>query len=423
MIKRSIILYQYRTLKNGIKVVAEKIDYLKSISIGVWVGNGSRYEDEEVNGISHFIEHMLFKGTNKRSSEQIANEIDSVGGQLDAFTTREYTCFYTKTLDEHIPAALDILSDMLYNPRLSQEDTELERHVIKEEIRMYEDSPEDLVYDLSSYAVWGNTPMGRTILGTYESLDKITPDIMSSYMNNHYTSANTIISVSGNFDESFFELLEKYFGERKIIDKKPYLPPAPYLSGNTLVRTKDIEQVQLVASFNSIDVMDECVYDLLVFNNIFGCGMSSRLFQNIREKRGLVYSISAGHSAYIGTGVFDISAGMSPDSLIEVASLISEEIKRIKRDKLTKAEIDKAKEQLKGNYILSSESTGARMQGAGRSLLLGKPIYTQEEVLKKIEAVSLDSTARIIDRVLDCSTLCVSAVGPVDNVENLFSIS
>lgn len=416
-------MYQYKTLSNGIRVVAERITYLKSIAIGVWVGNGSRYENKSENGISHFIEHMLFKGTKTRTAAQIAHEIDSVGGQLDAFTTREYTCFYTKTLDEHIPSALDVLSDMMFNPRLDEEDMALERHVIKEEIRMYEDSPEDLVYDLSSYAVWGDTPMGRTILGTYESLDGITPDIMLAFMNNHYTSANTIISVSGNFDDTFFDLLEKYFGTRKMQSDLPYLPEAPYLSGRNIVRTKDIEQVQLVASFSGIDVMDESVYSLLVFNNVFGCGMSSRLFQNIREKRGLVYSISAGHSAYINTGVFDISAGMSPESLNEVASLISEEIRRVKRDKLTAEEIAKAKEQLKGNYILSGESTGARMQGAGRSLLLGKPIYTQEEVIKKIEAVDRNSIAEIIDRVLDEKTLCVSAVGPVDSADGIFGIN
>lgn len=415
-------MYQYKTLTNGIRVVAEKIDYLKSISIGVWIGNGSRYENRNENGISHFIEHMLFKGTKKRTAAQIAHEMDSVGGQLDAFTSREYTCFYTKTLDSHTPIALDILSDMLYSPSLTIEDMALERHVIKEEIKMYEDSPEDLVYDLSSYAVWGDTPMGRTILGTHESLDLITPEIMRSYMNNHYTSANTIISVSGNFDENFFDLLEKYFGSKQLVKNSPIISDAPYLSGNNILKTKDIEQVQLVASFKGIDIMDESVYSLLVFNNVFGSGMSSRLFQNIRENRGLVYSISAGHSSYVNTGVFDISAGMSPDSLKEVASLISDEINLIKRDKLTAAEVAKAKEQLKGNYILSSESTGARMQGAGRSLLLNKPICTQEETLKKIEAVNTDSVAEIIDKVLDTSTLCVSAVGPVGNIDTLFNL-
>lgn len=415
-------MYQYRTLSNGIRVVAEKITYLKSISIGIWVGNGSRYESKSENGISHFIEHMLFKGTQSRNAAQIAGEIDAVGGQLDAFTTREYTCFYTKTLDEHIPIALDVLSDMLHNPRLDIDDMALERQVVKEEIRMYEDSPEDLVYDLSSYAVWGDTPMGRTILGTYESLDGITPDIMRAYMNNHYTTANTIISVSGNFDDNFFDLLEKYFGEKRLTDTIPHLPDAPYFCGRNIVRTKDIEQVQLVSTFRGIDVMDDSVYSLLVFNNVFGSGMSSRLFQNIREKRGLVYSISAGHSAYINTGVFDICAGMSPESLGEVASLISEEINKIKRFKLTKDEVERSKKQLKGNYILAGESTGARMQGAGRSLLLGKPIYTQEEVIRKIEAVDTDSVSEIIDRVLDSRTMCISAVGPVDSVENLFTL-
>lgn len=416
-------MHQYKILSNGIRVVAEKIEYLKSISIGVWIGNGSRYENKSENGISHFIEHMLFKGTYNRSAVQIANEIDSVGGHIDAFTTREYTCFYTKTLDEHIPIALDVLSDMLFNPRFDEDDMSLERQVIKEEIRMYEDSPEELVYDLSSYAVWGDTPMGRTILGTYESLDKINPDIMRTFMNNHYTSANTIISVSGNFDDTFFDLLEEYFGKRKMKDVLPSLPEAPYLPQRNMVKTKDIEQVQLVANFNGIDVMDDSVYSLLVFNNIFGSGMSSRLFQNIREKRGLVYWISAGHSAYINTGVFDISAGMSPQSLEEVAELISKEINIVKRDKLSAEEIKKSKEQLKGNYILSRESTGARMQGAGRSLLLGKKILTQEEALKKIEEVSVDSVAEIIDRVLDGNTLCVCAVGPADSVDGIFDIN
>lgn len=413
-------MYQFRTLQNGIRVVAERIDYLKSVSIGIWVGNGSRYEAKEENGISHFIEHMLFKGTENRSAAEIAHAIDSIGGQIDAFTGREYTCFYTKTLDAHAHIALDVLSEMIFRPTLDKNDMALERQVIGEEIRMYEDSPEDLVYDLSSAAVWGDTPMGRTILGTYESLDGITPEIMRAYMQSHYTSKNLIISVSGNYGDDFFDMLEKYFGSEKISNTAPPLPGAVYRNGQKLIRTKDIEQVQLVASFKGIDIMDEGVYNLLVMNNVFGFGMSSRLFQNIREKRGLVYSISAGHSAYLGTGVFDIAAGMRPESLSEVAELISKEIKTIKRDKLTREEVEKSKEQLKGSYILASESTGARMQGAGRALLVGKPIYTQEEVLAQINAVNTDTVAEMIDRVLDTDTMCLSAVGQVESLDNLF---
>ncbi len=413
-------MYELRTLKNGIRVVAEKIDYLKSISIGVWVGNGSRYETEAENGMSHFIEHMLFKGTKNRSAEDIARAIDNVGGQINAFTAREYTCFYTKTLDAHASLAMDILSDMLFNSRLDKSDMDLERKVICEEISLYEDSPEDLVYDLASVAVWGNTPMGRTILGTPKSLEGITPEIMHEFMKNHYTSKNIIISVSGNYSDNFFDELEKYFGDTKLSDKAPVMDKAIYRPSNIL-KTKDIEQVQLVLSFSGIDVMDERVYSLLAFNNIFGSGMSSRLFQNIREKMGLVYSINAGHSAYIGAGVFDISAGMSPDNVGKVCELIEKEVKEIKKNKLTDNEVELAKEQLKGSYILSYESTGARMQGAGRSLLLNKPMYTQEETLKLIDEINRDSVANIIDTVLDTNTAAVSAVGPIDKIDGLFS--
>ena len=413
-------MYQFRTLQNGIRVVAEKIDYLKSVSIGVWVGNGSRYESKEVNGISHFIEHMLCKGTENLAADEIARAIDSIGGQIDAFTGREYTCFYTKTLDAHAHIALNVLSEMIFRPTLDSNDMALERRVIEEEIRMYEDSPEDLVYDLSSEAVWGDTPMGRTILGTYETLETITPDIMREYMQSHYTGANIVISVSGNFGEDFFDMLERYFGSQKIASTPPLLPKAEYRCGQSLVRKKDIEQVQLVVSFKGIDVMDEGVYSLLTMNNIFGFGMSSRLFQNIREKRGLVYSISAGHSSYAGTGLFDIAAGMKPESLKEVAELITGEIKTIKRDKLTRDEVEKSKERLKGSYILASESTGARMQGAGRALLAGKPIYTQEEVLSQIDAVNTDTVADMIDRVLDTDTACFAAVGQVEDIQKLF---
>lgn len=412
-------MYEFRTLQNGIRVVAEKIDYLKSVSIGVWVGNGSRHEMREENGISHFIEHMLFKGTNRREAVEIARAIDDVGGQINAFTAREYTCFYTKTLDAHAPVAMDVLSDMLFNSRLSAEDMDKERRVIYEEISLYEDSPEDLVYDLLSAAAWGDTSMGRTILGTQDTLQNITPQIMRNYMKTHYTKKNMIISVSGNYGEGFFDLLEEYFGNYELAGNDIILPEAVYSSSN-LVKTKDIEQVQLVAGFNGIDVMDESAYSLLVFNNVFGSGMSSRLFQNIREKLGLVYSVYAGHSAYINTGIFDISAGMNPDNVERVAELISKEIKRVKSEKLSAEEVERAKEQLKGSYILSCESTGARMQGAGRSLLLNKPIRTQEEALEKINEVTSDTVAEIIDRVLDTDTLSVAAVGPIENVDNLF---
>jgi len=407
-------MYIYKTLSNGIRVVAEKIDHLKSVSIGVWIGNGSRHESIGEHGISHFIEHMLFKGSAKRSAAEIAGAIDSVGGQINAFTAREYTCFYTKTLDAHASLAMDVLSDMLINPTLDGDDMELEKRVICEEISMYEDTPEELVYDLYYNAVWGNSAMGRTILGTEKSLAPMTPEMMREFMRTHYNVNNMIISVSGNFGDDFFDELEKYFGAYNVKTPKPVMEEVPFGKGQ-IIKTKDIEQVQLVAGFKGIDVMDESVYSLLVFNNVFGCGMSSRLFQNIREKEGLVYSVGAGHSAYINTGTFDICAGMSPQNLGRVCELIGKEIRNIKRDKLSSDEVARSKEMLKGSYILSYESTGARMQGAGRSLLLDRPIYTQEEALDMIDAVTVDTVAEIIDRVLDEDTISTAIVGPVDS--------
>lgn len=413
-------MHKITALSNGIRIVSEKIPYVKSVSIGVWVGNGSRCETKDENGMSHFIEHMFFKGTNKRNAKAIAYEIDSIGGQINAFTTREYTCYYTKTLDEHIEIALDVLSDMIYSSKLDENAMNMERNVISEEINMYEDEPEELAADLIMEAAYGDDPMGRPILGTVKSLSGITPKKMRDYIKSHYTTKNTVISVSGNYDDSMFELMEKYFANREIRDNDVLIPESIYQSGKRIVRTKDCEQVQLIAGFNSIDVKDNGVYSLLAFNNIFGSGMSSRLFQNIREQKGLAYSVYAYHQAYVGTGMFSICAGMMPQNVETVAGLIAEEILRIKKELLTNDELTMAKEQLKGNYILSYESVGSRMQAAGRNLLLDRPIVSPEEVLEKINNISKDSVAEIVERVLDTNTLCVAAVGAIDNVDNLF---
>ena len=408
-------------LSNGIRVVAEKIDYVKSISVGVWIGNGSRCETKDENGVSHFIEHMLFKGTKNRDAKKIAYDIDAIGGQINAFTTREYTCYYTKTLDEHVGIALDVLSDMIFSSTLSEKNIDLERNVIIEEINMYEDEPEEIVHDLIIEAAYGDNAMGRPILGTKESLSGINSKKMSDYIKSHYTTQNTVISVSGNFDETLFTMLEKYFVKQEMQNNKVSVFDCEYKGGTNLLRTKDNEQVQIVAGFKSIDVKDDAVYSLLTFNNVFGGGMSSRLFQNIREKYGLVYSVYAYHSAYMGTGMFNIAAGMAPANLSRVCELISDEVNRIKKEKLSKEELAVSKEQLKGNYILSYESTGSRMQAAGRNLLLEKDIISCEEVIAKINSVSLESVADIIDRILDVNTLNIAAVGALNSVDGLFS--
>lgn len=408
-------MHQIRTLSNGIRVVSEAIPYVKSVSIGVWVGNGSRHETLEESGVSHYIEHMLFKGTRRREAWQIAREIDAVGGQINAFTSREYTCYYTKTLDAHAPLAVDILSDMLFHSKLDASDMELERQVILEEINMYEDDPEERVHDLIMEAAYGDNPLGRSILGTKERLSAMDSAFMRRYMETHYTARDMVIAVSGNFDEGLFALLEQAFGQQALQENLPAVEPA-IRQTRRVVRTKDTEQVQLVLGYEGIDVLDEGVYSLMAFNNIFGNGMSSRLFQNIREKLGLAYSVYAYHASYIGAGMFNISAGMSLENFEKVADLIFQEVDLARREKLTAEEVAVAKEQLKGNYILSNESPGARMQAAGRSLLLNRPIYSQEEILMRIEAVSVDSVAEIIDRVLRPETLCAAVVGAVEEI-------
>lgn len=407
-------MYIQRNLSNGIRVVAEHVPYIRSVSVGVWVGNGSRYETAEENGISHFIEHMVFKGTKTRTAREIALEMDSVGGQLNAFTTRECTCFYARVIDEHVDTALTILSDMIFSPLLSAEDMELERMVVSEEIAMYEDSPEDVVYDLFDAAVWGDSPMGRPILGSNQTLAGITPESMRRYMRSHYTNKNIVIAVSGSFSEELFDKLEARFGIRTISDNEVVCTPAVYTSKDSVL-WRDFEQVQLVYGFKGIDINDDAVYSLLVFNNVFGSGMSSRLFQNIREKYGLAYSIGAGHSAYIGAGTFDISAAVSPENVERVTELVMNEVRRIRNEKLTDDEIDRARVQLKGNYLLSNEYADARMQAMGRAALLGR-LRTPEEIICRINAVDRDSVAEIIDRVLDPSTMCVVATGHIYNI-------
>lgn len=408
-------MHQIRTLSNGIRVVSERVPDVRSVSIGVWVGNGSRHEKPGEYGMSHYIEHMLFKGTRHRDAWQIAREIDAVGGQINAFTAREYTCYYTKTLDEHAPLAIDILSDMLFYPRLDQQDMALERQVIIEEINMYEDEPDELVQDLIMEAAYGDNPLGRPILGTPESLEAIDGSVMQQYIDSHYTTRNMVIAVSGNFNQDIFDLLEKKFTKSPMAGWELELEPAVWRP-RQIIRTKDAEQVQLILGYDSIDVMDESVYSLMVMNNVFGNGMSSRLFQNIREKLGLAYSIYAYHAAYVGAGMFCVSAGMSPENLEQVGSLILAEVDRLRKDKLCRDEVAAAKEQLKGNYILSYESVSARMQGAGRSLILDKPIYSPEEVLQKIKAVDVDSVAEMIDRILRPETVCAAVVGPVEKI-------
>jgi predicted Zn-dependent peptidase len=407
-------MFKRITLDNGVRIVCEKIPYVRSVSVGIWVGTGSRSETRENNGISHFIEHMLFKGTEKRTAKQIAESIDNIGGQINAFTGKECTCYYTKTLDTHIENAVEVLADMFFHSRFSQKDIDVEKKVILEEIGMYEDSPEELVHDILSETVWNDNSLGYPILGTQDSLKGIDPDMIRRYMDSSYTPHNSVISVAGNFDEEkLVELLTRYFSGWKAGSRQETIyHPAQFIS-NTRIKEKETEQVHVCMGFKGIEHGNDRLYTLLAVNNIFGGGMSSRLFQKIREEKGLVYSIYSYPSSYQNAGLFTIYAGMNPEHLPKVVELVTQEIREIRKTRISPEELEKSKEQLKGNYILGLESTSSRMNSIGKSELLLGRIYSPEEVLQKIDGIDMETVTEIIDRIFDMSSISYSAVGNI----------
>jgi predicted Zn-dependent peptidase len=404
------------SLKNGVRVVCEKIPYVRSVSAGIWIRTGSRNENLKNNGISHFIEHMLFKGTETRSAAQIADSIDSIGGQLNAFTGKECTCFYTKTLDEHMEIALDVLSDMFFRSVFAKKDIALEKKVILEEIGMYEDSPEELVHDLLSETVWEGSSVGYPILGTRKSLRNINREAITEYMKEQYTADKTVIAIAGNFDDNRIEeILAKYFGLWNTPSETGQQDQGTVFKPETGIKEKDTEQVHICIGFEGIKNGDDRIYPLLAVNNILGGGMSSRLFQKIREKRGLVYSIYSYPTTYMDAGLLTIYAGMKPDNLDEVMRLIYDEIHTLKRKGISQTELEKTKEQMKGNFMLGLESTSSRMNSIGKSEVLLGYINTPEEILEKINSITMENVEDVIRQVLDTDKTGVSIVGSFKN--------
>lgn len=405
-------MYKKHVLENGLTIIGEEIPYVKSISLGIWINAGSRIEDEEISGISHFIEHMLFKGTKNRTSKQIASEIDNLGGQINAFTSKECTCYYVKLLDSHIDIGIDILSDMILNSKFNEDDLDKERSVIIEELKMYEDSPEDLAYDLLTENIYKNDPLGMNIIGTEESLERLNREKLLDYFNKYYVPNNSVIAISGNFNfnEIINKIEEKFKGWKKKsvnIDIKKAEFKSCFLTKN-----KDIEQVNLAMSLEAVPLEnDEEVYALAVINTVFGGSISSRLFQKIREEKGLVYSIYSSQSLYRKCGELGIFASMSNEHLEEVYESIIEEIKIMKKDYLTEQEIKESKEQLKGSYILGLESTSSRMMSIGRSLLLNNKVESTDDILKSIDNVDRETVKKVIDKIFNLNKLGVCIVG------------
>ncbi|MCL1936213.1 MAG: insulinase family protein [Defluviitaleaceae bacterium] len=405
------------TLKNGIRVILENIPYLRSVCLGIWVKNGSRHESVSTNGISHFMEHMLFKGTKTRTAKDIANEMDSVGGQLNAFTSKEYTCYYTRTLDTHVSKGLDILSDMFFNSNFDNDEIEKERNVIIEEINMYEDTPEEVASDLLQHSVWQNYPLGFSILGTKKSISSFNSDTFKNFWKEKYTPKNIVIAVAGNFKkEEIVDMIKSHFEDFEI--KGDVNTPKDALYRPTVVtKEKDIEQIHLQLGFPSINLKDDNIYAMAALNTIFGGGMSSRLFQKIREENGLAYSVYSYNSSHEDVGLFSIYASLIKENVKDVLVYIFKEIQDLKIQRIDNIVLNRTKEQLKSNYILSLESSSSRMSNIGRSLVMLNRVLTPDQVLCKIESVTVEDVFNLALNILDESKVSLCAVGNIGNID------
>ena len=401
-----------RTLDNGIKVALESISYVRSISFGIWVKNGSRNELPQENGVSHYIEHMMFKGTENRTARQIAEEMDALGGQINAYTTKEYTCYHTRVLDKHIDRALDVMSDMLLHPLIAEEDVQKERNVITEEIYMYDDAPEELVHDALQDAIWRDTSLGMPILGTEETIAAFDAAFIRAYYERNYHQENIVLSVAGNFaEEEMLGKLNEKLGQWK--RETPFVQQDTHADYQTaqVEKEKDIEQVHICLAFPGLTREHPQKYALAIFNTLFGGGMSSRLFQKIREENGLTYSIYSYTTAFADTGIFTICASMNPNQTERVFELIAEELKEVTAEAFPEQLIAVTKEQMISNFIIGTESTLNRMTSAGASLLLRGEVQETEEVIAKIEAVTAADVLAAARAVLDTEKISYSAVG------------
>lgn len=400
-------------LPNGMRVITERVPGVRSVAVGVWVGVGSRDEAPEQNGIAHFVEHMLFKGTRRRTARDIAEAIDATGGQLNAFTTKETTCYYARVLDEHLPLALDILADMLLEPAFRPEDLVREREVILEEIRLVGDTPEDLVHDLFEKALFGAHPLGRPVLGTQRTVAGCTRADLVRFVQAHYTPADLVIAAAGSVHhDALVDLVQQLFDGPAGPGAGRGPVPFAYRPAYLMV-DKDIEQVHLCVGVPALPRSHPQRFALHLLDTLLGGGMSSRLFQELRENRGLVYSTYSYHSGYRDTGVLGVYAGTSPDKAPDVLELIRAELAAVHRGEITAEELERAKQQTKGSLILSLENTAARMSRLGRSLLDGQPYLSPRQLMRKIDGVTLEDVRRLAAELLPPERLTVVGLGAI----------
>jgi predicted Zn-dependent peptidase len=388
------------TCQNGVRVVLENIPTVRSVAIGIWIGTGSRNETPEINGISHFLEHMFFKGTKTRTAREIAESFDSIGGQVNAFTSKEYTCYYAKVLDTHAPFALEVLADMFFNSTFEEEELVKEKNVVFEEIKMYEDTPDDIVHDLLSKAIYENHPLGYPILGTEQTLQTFTSDTLKQYVSEAYTPENVVVSIAGNISEAFIKKVESYFGSYQgQRNESLFADHSPDFNSNQISRKKETEQAHLCIGYQGLKVGHDDIYSLIVLNNILGGSMSSRLFQEVREQRGLAYSVFSYHSAYQDNGIVTIYGGTGAKQLDLLFETIQETLGKLKDSGITEKELNNSKEQLKGSLMLSLESTNSRMSRNGKNELILSRHRSLDEIVSQIDTVTRQSVDELANNI------------------------
>src|ERR1035437_8265432 len=402
-------------LPNGLIVLTERMDHLRSVAMGVWIKSGSRCEPAETNGISHFVEHMLFKGTRSRTAQHIAREMDSIGGNLDAFTGKETICFNVKSLSDHVPIALDVLADLVLNPVFAPSDIERERGVILEEIKIDEDNPDVLVQELFTQSFWKGHPLGWPILGTTETVARLDKQQLVDYHGDRFHGGNIVFSAAGNLDhDQFVEAVAGKFAPLAAGATLNELS-APEASARIQLRHKKaVEQVQICLGVPSPPVTDDNRYVTLILNTVLGAGMSSRLFQTIREERGMVYSIYSDLSPYRDTGSLCVYAGTSAGKGLEVVDLILLEFRKLKETILTEEELTRAKDQLKGNILMGLESSNSRMANLARQEMYFHQFISVEEIVSRVEAVEAGQVQSMAQRLFDPARIAVTLLGRLD---------
>lgn len=403
------------TLKNGVRILCERIDSVRSVSVGIWVLNGSRNEPKKYNGISHFIEHMLFKGTTTRTAAEIASKMDSIGGQVNAFTTKECTCFYARVLDTHFAEAADILTDMLFNAKFDESDVAVERGVILEEIGMYNDSPEDLVSERLMSAVYSPTPLSMPILGTPKSLRAIDGLTIREYVQKNYLPGNIVISVSGSFTDADIDLISEMFSGMSPGETSP--PKKSVYTHTTTVKRKSTEQNHIILAFEGPQYGSPDRFTNAIMANILGGGMSSRLFRKVREEQGLCYSIYSYIYSHSDTGLFGIYTATSKETERQALGLIADVLRDLLDNGVTDEELNRAREQSKANVLLALESTVSRMNTLARGELFLREILRPEEIIERYDSVTREQVLDSARRIITFDKLSLSAVGKVATAE------